>query len=70
VLRILKQCALEERKRARLLERDHDRYVFLEKGEARFASLEFFGQVAVECDLTKPKKDKWAGSGKSIPSVG
>ena len=51
VLRIFEQCALEERERARLLERDHDRHVFLPKGEARFPPLEFFGQVAVERDL-------------------
>jgi hypothetical protein len=33
------------------LERDHDRHVFLSKGEARFAPLNFFGQAAVDCDL-------------------
>ena len=51
VLRILEQCALEKRECARLLERDHDRHVLFRKGEARFASLEFFGQAAVERDL-------------------
>jgi hypothetical protein len=51
VLRIFEQCAFEERERARLLERDHDRHVLLQKGEARFAPLEFFSQVAVERDL-------------------
>ena len=51
VLRIFEQCALEERERARLVERNHDRHVFLQKGEARFAPLEFFSQAAVERDL-------------------
>jgi hypothetical protein len=48
---LVEECALEERERARLLERDYDRHVLLQKGEARFAPLDFFNQVAVERDL-------------------
>ena len=51
VFRIFEQSALEEPERARLLERDYDRHVLRQNGEARFAPLEFFGQVAVERDL-------------------
>ena len=39
-------CALDERERARLRDRDDDGRVFLPKGEARFTLLEFFGQAA------------------------
>ncbi len=50
----LKQRAFEERERARLLEWDDNRHVLLQEGEARFAQLEFFGQIAIERDFAQP----------------
>jgi hypothetical protein len=53
VLRVLEQSAFEERERARLLELDDNRHVFLQESEARFAPLEFFGQIAIERDFAQ-----------------
>ena len=53
VLRVLEQRTFEEREGTRLLERDDDGYVLFRKGEAGFAPLEFFGEVAIEGNLAK-----------------
>jgi hypothetical protein len=53
VLCVFEQSTFEERKRARLLKRDDDGYVLLQKSEAGLAPLQFLRQIAVECDFAQ-----------------
>ena len=53
VLRVFEQRAFEESERTRFLERNDNRDVFLQKGEAGLAPLAFFDQVAVQRNLSQ-----------------
>jgi hypothetical protein len=53
VLGVLEQSALEKRECTRLLEGNDNRDVLLLEGEAGFAPLELFGQIAVERNFSQ-----------------
>src|SRR5581483_7252905 len=52
-LRIPEQSALEKRERARIAQRNDNRYILLLEGETGLAPLELFRQEAVEGDLAE-----------------